>query len=270
MPIESPTAYFSHAQNPLLTCPGLKARSPKPISREPGELASFAPNWIGVTMPMKKLYVFLTLPLFIVTFCIGTASATTGSATMAVTVTVASSISLILQTDASGLTLTNSGTSAVTAAFGTMSAYGGTVPTGVTRTVNAPTNWKISTPFDPVVQVANQTSATYTLTAQLQTADSTNTWAMRLDLARPQAASHSVTAAHQSEPQACRQQAASPRQPSALQPWLSVRARSPPRMPETLRTPPAHRRRSSKASRKRPRSHCRRRRIRRRLATRSL
>jgi hypothetical protein len=129
-------------------------------------------------MPMKKLYVFLTLPLFIVTFCIGTASATTGSATMAVTVTVASSISLILQTDASGLTLTNSGTSAVTAAFGTMSAYGGTVPTGVTRTVNAPTNWKISTPFDPVVQVANQTSATYTLTAQLQTADSTNTWAI--------------------------------------------------------------------------------------------
>jgi hypothetical protein len=59
-----------------------------------------------------------------------------------------------------------------------MSAYGGTVPTGVTRTVNAPTNWKISTPFDPVVQVANQTSATYTLTAQLQTADSTNTWAI--------------------------------------------------------------------------------------------
>jgi hypothetical protein len=57
-----------------------------------------------------------------------------------------------------------------------MSAYGGTVPTGVTRTVNAPTNWKISTPFDVVVQVANQTSSNYTLTAQLQSSDSTNTW----------------------------------------------------------------------------------------------
>ncbi len=105
-----------------------------------------------------------------------TAWATSASATMAVTITVASSVSFVLQTDASGLTLTNSGTSAVTAAFGTMSAYGGSVPTGVTRTVNAPTNWKISTPFDAVIQVANQTSSNYTLTAQLQTSDSTNTW----------------------------------------------------------------------------------------------
>jgi hypothetical protein len=104
------------------------------------------------------------------------ASATSASGTMAVSVTVASSVSFVINTDASGLTLTNSGTSAVTAAFGTMSAYGGTVPTGVTRTVNAPTNWKISTPFDVVVQVANQTSSNYTLTAQLQTSDSTNTW----------------------------------------------------------------------------------------------
>jgi hypothetical protein len=125
---------------------------------------------------MKKLGLLSTIFLFVVTFGIGTASATSSSGTMAVTVTVAGSVSFILQTDASGLTLTNSGTSAVIAAFGTMSAYGGTVPTGVTRTVNAPTNWKISTPFDVVINVANQTSANYTLTAELQTADSTNTW----------------------------------------------------------------------------------------------
>ena len=125
---------------------------------------------------MKKLQLPLTILLFVVTCGIGRASATSSSATLAVTVTVSGSVSLILQTDASGMTLTNSGTSAVTAAFGTMSAYGGSVPTGVTRTVNAPTNWKISTPFDVVVNVANQTSANYTLTAQLQTADSTNTW----------------------------------------------------------------------------------------------
>jgi hypothetical protein len=127
---------------------------------------------------MKKLCLLSTMLVFVVISGIGTASATSASATMAVTVTVASSVSLILQTDASGMTLTNSGTSAVTAAFGTMSAYGGLVPTGVTKTVNAPTNWKISTPFDAIVQVANQTSASYTLTAQLQTADSTNTWAI--------------------------------------------------------------------------------------------
>jgi hypothetical protein len=124
---------------------------------------------------MKNLW----FPLVLLVVVLGTADgaqATQASATMAVSVTVASSVSFVIQTDAAGLTLTNSGTSAVTAAFGTMSAYGGTVPTGVTRTVNAPTNWKIATPFDVVVQVANQTSSNYTLTAQLQTTDATNTW----------------------------------------------------------------------------------------------
>lgn len=125
---------------------------------------------------MKK---YLTLAVTMVVglaLFTGTASATNASGSMAVTLTIASSVSLTLQTDASGLALGNSGTSAVTAAFGTMSAYGGSVPAGVTRTVNGTTNWKVSTPFDVVVQVANQTSSNYTLTAQLQTADATNTW----------------------------------------------------------------------------------------------
>jgi hypothetical protein len=125
--------------------------------------------------PLNKLYLLSGL-LFPVICAIGTAHATTASATMAVSVTVASSVSFVIQSDASGLTLTNSGTSAVTASFGTMSAYGGTVPSGVTRTVNGTTNWKISTPFDVIVQVANQSSASYTLSAQLQASDSTNTW----------------------------------------------------------------------------------------------
>ena len=114
--------------------------------------------------------------LLAIAFGTGTASATSASGSMAVSVTVASSVEFLLQTDGSGLSLTNSGTSSVTAAFGTMSAYGGTVPSGVTRTVNGTTNWKISTPFDVVIQVANQTSSNYTLTAQLQSSDSTNTW----------------------------------------------------------------------------------------------
>lgn len=124
---------------------------------------------------MKRLWILPGALLFIAALA-GTASATSASGSMAVSVTVASSVELVLQTDASGLALTNSGTSSVTAAFGTMSAYGGSVPAGVTRTVNGTTNWKISTPFDVVIQVANQTSSNYTLTAQLQSSDSTNTW----------------------------------------------------------------------------------------------
>jgi|HubBroStandDraft_6_1064221.scaffolds.fasta_scaffold40132_3 hypothetical protein len=125
---------------------------------------------------MKKIALPVSI-LFVLVADVSPASASaSASATMAVSITVASSLSFVIQSDASGLALTNSGTSAVTAAFGTMSAYGGTVPTGVTRTVNAPTNWKVSTPFDAVIQVANQTSSNYTLTAQLASSDATNTW----------------------------------------------------------------------------------------------
>jgi len=127
---------------------------------------------------MKKLWKVLILPVVILTCGVGSAWAGTASASMAVTVTVTSSLSMVLQTDPSGLSLSNSGTSAVTADFGTMSAYGGTVPSGVTRTVNGTTDWKISTPFDVIVGLANQTSANYTLTAQLQSTDATNTWAI--------------------------------------------------------------------------------------------
>jgi hypothetical protein len=125
---------------------------------------------------MKKLLPIGIALTWWCVFGVQPACATSASGSMAVSITVASSVSLTLQTDASGLSLGNSGTSAVTAAFGTMSAYGGSVPTGVTRTVNGTTNWKVSTPFDVVVQVANQTSSNYTLTAQLQSSDSTNTW----------------------------------------------------------------------------------------------
>lgn len=102
--------------------------------------------------------------------------ATSASGTVAVTATVASSVSLTFATDPSGITLGGTGTSAATIAFGAVQAYGGTVPANVTKTVNGTTNWTLSTPFDVVVQVANQTSSNYTLTAQLNTADANNTW----------------------------------------------------------------------------------------------
>ena len=124
-----------------------------------------------------KLRLFLGLMLVaFATFVSVPAFATTASGTIAVTATVASSVSLTFVTDPSGITLGGTGTSAATMAFGTVQAYGGVVPANVTKTVNGTTNWKLSTPFDVVVQVANQTSSNYTLTAQLTTADAVNTW----------------------------------------------------------------------------------------------
>jgi hypothetical protein len=80
-------------------------------------------------------------------------------------------------TDPSGLALSGSGTAAATAAFGTVQAYGGTVPTGVTKTVGA-SNWILSTPIDVLVQkgTLDALSTSYTLTAALQASDLTHTW----------------------------------------------------------------------------------------------
>jgi hypothetical protein len=93
-------------------------------------------------------------------------------------------LTMVLQSDASGVTLGGSGTSAATMSLGTMQAYGGTVPTGVTRTVGTG-NWTVATPFDVKVTCTNlltflacalTLTPNYTLTAQLQSADSINTW----------------------------------------------------------------------------------------------
>ena len=105
------------------------------------------------------------------------AKATSATGTVAVTATTVASVSLTFVTDGAGITLGSSGTSAATVAFGSVQAYGGSVPAGVTKSVNGTTNWSLSTPIDVVVQVANQTSSNYTLTAALQTADA-NTWAL--------------------------------------------------------------------------------------------
>ncbi|HEX4485016.1 MAG TPA: hypothetical protein VH088_02045 [Terriglobales bacterium] len=124
---------------------------------------------------MRRALWILSLTI-LTTALVGVATATTASGTVGVTATVVSSMSLTFVTDASGITLGGSGTSAATIAFGSVQAYGGSVPTGVTRTVNGTTNWKLATPFDVVVAIANQTSANYTLTAQLSSSDAVNTW----------------------------------------------------------------------------------------------
>ena len=123
----------------------------------------------------------LLIATLIVTAIFGTvpsANATSATGTVAVTATTVASVSLTFVTDGAGITLSGTGTSAATIAFGSVQAYGGAVPANVTKAVNGTTNWSLSTPFDVVVEVANQTSSNYTLTAALQTADATNTWAL--------------------------------------------------------------------------------------------
>jgi hypothetical protein len=118
---------------------------------------------------------------------LATGSNPTASGTLAVTATVASSINMVFNSDASGLALTGAGSNAVSWAFGTIQAYGGTCPGAgkVTCTLNDTGNpststFSLSTPFDVYVALANPSpaSSTYALGAKLATADSVNTWTL--------------------------------------------------------------------------------------------
>lgn len=121
---------------------------------------------------MKKLILIAAALMMISSFA---AAQTTASGTLSVTATVNGSISLVFNTDTAGVALTGSGSNAATLAFGTVQAFGGTLTTGVTRTVGTG-NFTVSSPFDVNVAKANLTSANYTLKAQLNAADATNTW----------------------------------------------------------------------------------------------
>jgi hypothetical protein len=118
---------------------------------------------------MAVLAAFLVLP--------GMASAQeTSSGTLSVSATVESSISLTFVSSGSGIALTGSGSNAATMSFGTVEAYTGSVPAGVTKSVNGVSYWQLSTPFLVRVEKANLTSSDYTLEAQLSAADATNSW----------------------------------------------------------------------------------------------
>src|ERR1700674_860493 len=72
---------------------------------------------------------------------IGIANAQTGSGTLGVSATVTGSISLTFVTDASGMTVTGTGSSTASLPFGTVSMYSGSVPTNVTKTVSGTTSF---------------------------------------------------------------------------------------------------------------------------------
>jgi hypothetical protein len=122
----------------------------------------------------KKLAIAL-LGISLVTAAPAMAASGTATGTLGVTATVASSIKMVFNTDASGVTLGGTGTNAATLAFGTVSAYGTIATPNVTRTATA-TTFTVSSPFDVNVIKANSASTNYTLTAQLASADAVNTW----------------------------------------------------------------------------------------------
>lgn len=101
------------------------------------------------------------------------ASADTGSGTLTVTGTVASSISLSIES--AGGTTSGTGTDAATSALGSISKYGA-APTGFTLARGA-SNWTLSSTVGVKVDKANLTSTDYTLTAQLGSASASGvTW----------------------------------------------------------------------------------------------
>lgn len=97
------------------------------------------------------------------------ASAQTSAGVLTIAADLQSSINLTFVTDVSGVALTGSGTNAATLDFGAVSRFG-TPAANVTKTSNT-TTFTVSTPFDVLVTKSNVTSATYALTAQMQTTD---------------------------------------------------------------------------------------------------
>jgi predicted secreted protein len=113
---------------------------------------------------MKKIIVLAT---FLVSLGItGSVFADTSSATLTVTGTVASSISITVES--AGGTTSGTGTAAATSDLGSISKFG-SAPTGFTLARGA-SNWTLSSTVGVQVVKANLTSTDYTLTAQLGSA----------------------------------------------------------------------------------------------------
>jgi hypothetical protein len=88
-------------------------------------------------------------------------------------------VTLVMQinSDPSGIALSGSGTSSTSMLFGTVRAFGGTVPSGVTKIVGAST-WSLNTLLDVRITkgILDTLSTSYTLTAKLLAADALNVW----------------------------------------------------------------------------------------------
>jgi hypothetical protein len=97
------------------------------------------------------------------------AQADTAAGTLTVTATVASSITLTIES--AGGTFTQGGTSAAVTGLGSISKFGA-IPTGFTRATTG-TTWTLASTIGVKVVKANSISTAYTLNAQLSTAPAT-------------------------------------------------------------------------------------------------
>jgi hypothetical protein len=84
-------------------------------------------------------------------------------------------VTLTFVSDGSGIGLSGSGTDAASMSLGTVQAFGGTVPSGVTEQTDA-SGFTLSTPIGVEVMQSGFVSPSYTLTGQLLFSDLQNTW----------------------------------------------------------------------------------------------
>ena len=110
----------------------------------------------------------LAMMALILTATLATAQ-TTATGVINATLVNKNGISLQFDTDVAGVTLGAAGTSAATASFGTVSAFG-PLSGGVTRPSVTAGNFTVRTIFDVQVVQGGLSSVTYTLTANLAAA----------------------------------------------------------------------------------------------------
>lgn len=105
-------------------------------------------------------------------------AADTASGVLTVTGTVASSISLTVETGsgATNATITGNGTNAASTDLGTTFSKYGSTPAGWTKTLQGTTSWTLASNFGVKVEKANSDSVDYTLVANLGTDPGTIVW----------------------------------------------------------------------------------------------
>lgn len=128
---------------------------------------------------MKKLMMLFTAAALTFAMSSVASAQTTANGTLTVTAKVTGTLQFVFNSDGSGLALASGdGTNTATLDFGSVSAFGNLSSPNITRSVNGTTSFTVSTPVDVTVSQSNTGSSNYTLTAQLGTADLTNTWAV--------------------------------------------------------------------------------------------
>lgn len=114
----------------------------------------------------------LAIAALLLAACAGLEAQDTASGTVNATLIHKGAIALVFDTDPAGVVLGNSGTSAASLNFGTVSAFG-PLAAGVTRPTVLAGSYTVRTLFDVNVIVGGNNSPTYTLSANLAAAAAT-------------------------------------------------------------------------------------------------